>query len=383
MTLLQTWTFEDEFGYLIECDFHVPQEYHDMVDLPPVGKFTLTEDWLTEDQKRSDYTPGRKLIPYLGQHKGSGRHIALLQTWMKHCHIEILAVHSIWRFDQRKVFSSFVQELFDLRQKQTTETGRSVIKVGLNSVWGKTLEDQRKHTNTQLCSNPGVFQKKVARKACKDFCILDHNDFLGTYSSCVATVKLDRPKQIAWAVLDLSKVMTYTWWYGIKDHWKGARLMYTDTDSFYVLLPEPLIPKALEWNKSHLAETIGTFDLGKAAPSPGAVLGSLKNELEGNRCIEAIFLGSKMYALWCERRNCTKAKGIPKCVIGPFEEYKRMLELEAVPQTVEYHTMRVKQCQSMLVTEKKKGLSFTNDKVKIWRDGDTFRTRPHGHFLDG
>jgi hypothetical protein len=381
--LLETWTFEDEYGYLIECDFCVPKEMHDVVDLPPVGKFTVNESWLTEDQRREDYVPGKKLIPYLGIHTRSGRHIALLQTWVKHCHIQILAVHSIWRFDQRKVFSGFVQELFDLRQRQTTETGRSVIKVGLNSVWGKTLEDQKKFTNTQLCSNPLVFQKKVARKSCKDFCILDHKDFLGTYSTGVATVKLDRPKQIAWAVLDLSKVMTYTWWYGIKDHWKGARLMYTDTDSFYVLLPEPLLPKAQEWNMSAKARTIGTFDLGKTAESPGAVLGSLKNELEGNTCIEAVFLGSKMYALKCERKDCAKAKGIPRCVIGPFEEYKAMLDPNAETTKVEYHTMRVKKCESVLVCETKKGLSFTNDKVKIWRcDDGTFCTRPHGHYLD-
>jgi hypothetical protein len=376
--LLRNWTFEDEYGYLIECTFHVPPQFHDDVDLPPVGKFDLDETWVTDDQKEG-FVPGRKLVPYLGVHTDSGRHIALLQTWIKHCHIELLEVKSIWRFDQRKVFTDFIQKLFDLRQSQKSETGRSVIKIGLNSVWGKFLEDVRKHSRSQLCSNVNVFQRKVAKKSTTDWCILDHQDFLGIYSTGQSTVTLDRPKQVAWAVLDLSKVIVYTWWYHIKAHWPGAKLYYTDTDSLYVKLPEPLLHKAMEWNRSPLAHTVGTFDLGNLAESPGAVLGSLKNELAGNICREGVFLGSKMYALRCEKQDYTKAKGIPGSVDLRFEKFKAMLGREAQQDTESYYAMRVKRCESVLVHETKKGLSFSNDKVKIWRTDDGFVTRPHGH----
>ena len=74
--LLETWTMSDDTGFLIVCDFHVPEKYHDEIDLPPCCKRKVTKDLLSKEQQH--YNEGTKLVPYLGEHLKSGRQIALL-----------------------------------------------------------------------------------------------------------------------------------------------------------------------------------------------------------------------------------------------------------------------------------------------------------------
>jgi hypothetical protein len=291
-------------------------------------------------------------------------------------------VEEIWAFRQEDCLSEFIQELARIRRESPSEVARTIVKLILNSIYGKLLERLDNRCQAKLCTDPKKFFKSVAKRTTKDWSILDNENFLGLYCSGPKGACFNTPRSAAWCILDYSKVQYYSWYYGcIKELWPEACLYCMDTDSGYISLPceiEEFRHKAEEWNRT---STTHPFDLSLyGSNGHKGMLGAWKDEAGPAEIEELVALCAKTYAIRLADEEKKRAKGVPKAVLNEFrfQTFKQLL-VDPEPVYRTFHALRVVKCQSVKREETKKCLSPVNDKVWLQRVGDGWISRPLGH----
>ena len=103
-----------------------------------------------------------------------------------------------------------------------------------NSVYGKTMENVRKHGDYELVNTPERFQKLVNKPLFKHRHII--NEDLVIVEKDKHTVELNKPICMAMSILDYSKIHVYSFYYDVmKPKYKdNIKLVYTDTDSYVI-----------------------------------------------------------------------------------------------------------------------------------------------------
>jgi hypothetical protein len=391
--LIQDYVEDQPKGYLIECDFIVPERYHDEVDFPPVCKMPIPDSMLSPYQldlfklygaeRDQSYA---KLVPFLGEHKRSGRHIALLQVWSKHCHIEILRVHRVFEFDQRPVLREYMETLNLRKRHAPNPVARQNSKITMCATYGRMYLNKKKQCSADVRSDPWNFFVQVSKGGVK-WHVVQTDPFIGVLDKPPSEITIQEPRAVGWAILDLARAYFWRFYYEcIKTTWKGVKLAYHDTDSIVVQLPTTnFVKQALAWNKLPPAKTIGAFDLGEHGPKfkklpEHGELGTIKDEKGPVQIDKVACLCSKTWALRCGEEADLKGKGIPKGFLERygFEDYKRQL-FDPEPVKAKFKAIGVRKFQSIKRDCTKKSISFENDKTFIWREGDSFHSRPLGH----
>ena len=99
-------------------------------------------------------------------------------------------------------------------------------------VFGKTMEDKRKHLDFEIVSDERRFMKCVNNPSFKHSHIINEN--LVGVEKQKPKLKLDKPIFIGMSILDLSKQHMYKFYYDVMKPKYGdnIRMVYTDTDSF-------------------------------------------------------------------------------------------------------------------------------------------------------
>ena len=102
--LMQAYSDEDTTGYMIVCDFLVPDHKHDELDFAPLTRLKPDPAQLSEYQRDLNRQLGgstsEKVVPFLGTHYESRRHIALLKFYILNFGCQLLKVHrilSLWQ----------------------------------------------------------------------------------------------------------------------------------------------------------------------------------------------------------------------------------------------------------------------------------------------
>ena len=103
-----------------------------------------------------------------------------------------------------------------------------------NSVYGKTMENVRKHGDYELVNTPERFQKLVNKPLFKHRHII--NEDLVIVEKDKHTVELNKPIYMGMSILDYSKIHMYSFYYDVmKPKYKdNIKLVYTDTDSYVI-----------------------------------------------------------------------------------------------------------------------------------------------------
>ena len=103
-----------------------------------------------------------------------------------------------------------------------------------NSVFGKTMENVRKHRDIKPVTTEEKIIKLVSEPnyhTTKQF-----SENLLAIEMKKKKVKMNKPVYLGISILDISKTLLYEFWYDyIKPKYKDkAKLCYTDTDSFVI-----------------------------------------------------------------------------------------------------------------------------------------------------
>ena len=250
-------------------------------------------------------------------------------------------VHRVIQYEQSTWLKPYIDLNTRLRIASTSKFEKDFFKLMNNSVFGKTMENVRKHKNIKLITNEKKFKKEVMKPNFKGPSIRFSENLMAVEMG-KTHIKMTKPVYLGQAILDLSKMVMYEFHYDymLPKYGEKVKLCYMDTDSFVYRI------ETFDFYKDVAGDVKERFDTSKYPEvkegdrdyRPLTVglnmmkIGMMKDELCGKIMIEFIALRAKLYAYkMLDEKNPEekKCKGVKKCVVEKalsFDDYKRCLE---------------------------------------------------------
>ena len=291
-------------GYIFEVDVEYPKNLHDLhSDLP----------FLPERMKIYECN---KLVCNLYDKKSYVVHIRSLEKALKH-RLILKKVHHSIKFNQKAWLKPQIDMNTELRKQAKNDFEKDFFKLMNNSVFGKIMENVRKHRDIKLVTTDKRRNQLVSE--------LNYHTTTWFSEKLLAIemkkikVKMNKLVYPALPILEISKTLMYEFWYDYMKPKYGdnVKLCYMDTDSFILHV------KTEDFYKD-IAD-----DVEKRFNRPKNVIGLMKDESGGKIMTEFAALRPKTYShLMDDGRNDKKAKGTKKCVIKrrlKFNDYKNCL----------------------------------------------------------
>ena len=189
-----------------------------------------------------------------------------------------------------------------------------------NAVFGKTMENVRKHRDIKLVTTDEKRNKLVSEP---NYHTTKHfSENLLAIEMKKTKVKMNKPVYLGMSILDISKTLMYEFWYDyIKPKYQDrAKLCYMNTDSFVIYVKtedfyEDIADDVKKWFDT------SNYNEGDKRPLPigenEKIIGLFKDELGGNIMKELVGLRAKTYAyLMDDDTEHKKTKGTKKCVMS-------------------------------------------------------------------
>ena len=111
------------------------------------------------------------------------------------------------------------------RKYTKIEFEKDFFKLMNNSDFGKTMENVKIHRDIKL-----VTSDKRRKRLVSEPNYHSHKNFL----EHLMAIKMNKPIYLSVSILDISKTLTYEFWYIKPKYGDRAKLCYTDTDSFFI-----------------------------------------------------------------------------------------------------------------------------------------------------
>ena len=121
-----------------------------------------------------------------------------------------------------------------------------------DAIYGKTMENLRNRINVKLVKNKKDYLKCTSKPSYMSHKIFENN--LGAIRRGKVVLKLNKPAYIGMCILELRKVLMYTFHYDyIKNKYgNNSRLLFIDTDSLMHEIKAEEIMKILVVTKKYL-----------------------------------------------------------------------------------------------------------------------------------
>ena len=304
-------------GYLLEVNVRYPKELHDSHnDLPFLCK-------------RMKINGVEKLIPNLYDKKRYVIHIRALEQALAHGLI-LERIHRVIEFKQSAWMCKYIDFNTKLRTAAASDFEKDFYKLMNNSVFGKTMENIRKHRNIKLVTNLEAYLKAVMKPNFKSGVLFGEN-LMGCEMGKIKVV-MNKPVYLGQVILDLSKIIMYEFHYGYmkQKYPKGLTLCYMeDMDSLIYDIETD------DFYKDIAKDVANRFDTSGYNPNRPLlvglnkkVIGLMKDELGGEIMTEFVALKPMMYSFKTGESESKKCKGIKKCVVRKtisFKDYKACL----------------------------------------------------------
>ena len=310
-------TNSSEKGYILEGDVRYPTELHDCHnDLPFMCEHMVINGV-------------EKLIPNLYYKKRYVIHIRALEQALKHG-LVLERIHRAIEFKQLAWMKEYIDFNTKLRTVAANDFEKDFYMLMNNVVFGKTMENIRKHRNIKLITNREAYLKVVMKPNFKSG-VLSGKNLMGCEMG-KTKVFMNKPVYLGQAILDLSKIVMHEFHYDYmkrKYNDKDLTLCYMDTDSLIYSI------ETGDFSKDIADDVKDRFDMSGYNPDRSLpvglnkkVIGLMKDELGGEIMTEFVTLRPKMYAYKAGSAESKKCKGIKKCIVRAtisFEDYKNCL----------------------------------------------------------
>ena len=366
---------DSSIGYILEVDLEYPVELHDPhKDLP-----------LCPEHKSAPESTQKKLMTTLDSKNEYILHYRNLKQALKYG-LKLKRIHRALKFNQRPWLKPYIDLNSNMRKKAKNDFEKNLFKLMNNAVFGKTMENVRKHTEVKLVSHWGGRYGAEALIAKPNFhsCSMFKEDLVAVQIT-KTEVYLNKPIYVGLCVLDLSKTLVYEFHYDYMkrqfddDH---CKLLYTDTDS---LLYEIRCPDIYNIMK----RDIKRFDTSDYSAKNHfnmplvnkKVVGLMKDECNGRIMTEFIGLRSKMYSVRVEGQDhIKKVKGVKTRVVEKtitFDDFLQCLREKLIKRR-EQRIIRSRLHQ--VYTEKQIKIALSPHDDKRYLPPDTTDTLPWGHY---
>ena len=145
-----------------------------------------------------------KLVPNLCNKKNYVIHIRAVNQAIKHGLI-LKKVHPVIEFDQSEWLKPYINFNTQLRTKAKNDFEKDFFKLMNNYVFGKTMENIRKHKDIKLVTNSKAYLRNVMKPKLKSGVLFGEN-LMGCEMGKIKAV-MNKPVYLGQAILDLSKIV--------------------------------------------------------------------------------------------------------------------------------------------------------------------------------
>ena len=304
-------------GYILEVDVKYPKELHDLYsDLPFLPK-------------KMKIDKCNKLVCDLYNKKKYVVHIKSLKQALNHG-LKLKRLHRVIEFHQKAWLKPHIDMNTELRKLAKDDFEKDLFKLMNNAVFGKTMENIRKHRDIKIVTTDKKRNKLVSETnyhtmnyISEDLSIIEMNK---------TKVKMNKPMYLGLSILDISKILMYEFWYDyMKPKYKNkVKLCYMDTDSLIMNIKTNDFYKNISYDVEKRFDT-SNYEENRPLPigKNKKVIGLIKDELGGEIITEFVTLRPETYSyLTDDGKEDKKAKGTKKCVIKrmiKFDDYKNCL----------------------------------------------------------
>ena len=218
----------------------------------------------------------------------------------------------------------------ELRKLAKDDFEKDFFKLMNNAVFGKTMENIRKHRDIKLVTTDKKRSKPVSEPNYHTINYISED--LSITEMNKTKVKMNKPIYLGLSILEIRKILMYEFWY---DYMKpkynnNIKLCYMDTDIFVMNI------KTEDFYKDIANDVEKRFDTSNYEVNRPLLTGKnkkvialMKDELGGIIITEFVTLRPKIYSyLINDCKEDKKAKGTKKCVIKRmirFNDYKNCL----------------------------------------------------------
>ena len=354
----------------VSVDLEYPEELHDKFkDYPPAP-----------DQIKLGGV--EKLAPNLLPKTEYVGHIRNIQKY-EELGCRITKVHRELAFDENPWMKTYVERNIEQRKKARNSFEKDFWKLANNSVFGKTCENVMNRVDVRLVKERKKALKQILKPNYKQHTIYNV-DLVGIQMG-LNKVKLNKLSYVGVAILDLSKILMFDFYYNfVQPTWGDrAEVLFTDTDSLALQVHTEDLYKDIE---PHVGKWFDTSKLkpgnlqGLPAGINSGIVGKFKDEEPNDLITEFVGIRAKNYAYTTlggtEKK---KDKGIKKAVIKiqiTFDDFKDCV-LNGVVKHVTQNTIRSRKHEVFTESLCKKALCPKDDKRVILEDG--INTLPIGH----
>ena len=242
-----------------------------------------------------------------------------------------------------------------------------------NAVFGKTMENIRKHRDIKLVTTGKKRNKLVSEPNCHTMDYISED--LSIIEMNKTKAKMNKPIYLGLSTLEISKLSMYEFWYDYMKPKYGdnINLCYMDTDSFIMNIKTEGFYKDTDTSNHEVNRPLPTGKHKK-------VIGLMKDELGGKIITEFVILRPKTYSyLTDDCKEDKKGKRTKKCVIKrmiKFNDYKNCLLKDEVVLKSEQRFISKKHD---VYTESINKIALSNNDDKRIVSSDKITSYPYGY----
>ena len=180
----------------------------------------------------------KKLACNLFNKKKYVAHINTLKQALNHG-LKFKKFHRVIEFNQKEWLKPYIE----LRKEAKNDFGKDLFKLMNNSVFGKTMENIRKHRDIKLVTTDKKRSKLVSEPNYHTINLISED--LSIIEMKKTKVKMNKPIYLGLSILEISKTLIYEFWYDyMKPKYNNdVKLCYMDTDSFIMNIKQMIFIK--------------------------------------------------------------------------------------------------------------------------------------------
>ena len=309
---IKNYDENNDKGYILEVDVKYPKRLHELhSDLP----------FLSE---RIEVNKCKKLVCNLLNKKKYIAHINALKK-----------IHRVIEFNQKAWLKLYIDMNTKLRKLAKNDFEKDLFKLMNNSVFGKTMENIRKHREIKLVTTDKKRSKLVSEPNYHTISVI--SEYLSIIEMKKTKVKMNKPIYLGLSILEISKTLMYEFWYDyMKPKYNNdVKLCYMDTDSFIMNIKTNDFYEDIASDVENRFDT-SNYEVNRPLPTGKnkKIIGLMKDELGGKIITEFVALRPKTYLFVTDDgKEDKKAKGTKKCIIKKmikFNDYKKCLLYDEV-----------------------------------------------------
>ena len=195
---MKNYDENNDKGYIFEVDVKYPNRLHDLhSDLP----------FLSE---RMEVNKCKKLVCNLFNKKKYVAHINTLKQALNHG-LKLKKIHRVIEFNQEAWLKPYIDMNTELRKLAKNNFEKDLFKLMNNSVFGKTMENIRKHRDIKLVTKDKKRSKLVSQPNYHTINLISED--LSIIEMKKTKVKMNKPIYLGLSILEISKTLMYEFWY--------------------------------------------------------------------------------------------------------------------------------------------------------------------------